>query len=106
MRQDTEIFDDGEPGEPPKPKIAAVLGLLVLAALTFSYLGAYAGTNALVNAQMMPPISHEHDPRLRWALSSFVIIMALFGVVALLLRLVSRWQFQRIDKMLDADDEG
>jgi hypothetical protein len=104
--QDTELFDEAESVQPPKPKIVVVLGLLTLAASTFSYLGAYAVTSALANAQMIPPISRDHDPRLRWALCSFVIIMTLCGVVALLLRLVSRRQFQRIDKMLDAEDEA
>jgi hypothetical protein len=104
VRQDTELFDEGESVQPPRPKLVSVLGLLVLAATTFSYLGAYAVTSALVNAQMIPPISREHDPRLRWALSSFVIIMTVCGIFALVLRLLSRKQFQRIDRMLDADD--
>jgi hypothetical protein len=102
-RQDIESVDGPECVE-VKPNVAAVLGLLVLAALTFSYLGAYAVTSALVNAEMIRPISREHDPRLRWALCMFVIIMSLFGLVALIMRLVSRRQFARIDQMNDADD--
>ncbi|HSZ57893.1 MAG TPA: hypothetical protein VK797_19675 [Tepidisphaeraceae bacterium] len=104
--QDTEFLDEADSVQPPKPKLSMVLGLLVLAAMTFSYLGAYAVTSALANAQMIPPISRDHDPRLRWALCSFVVIMTLCGAVAAFLRLLSRRQFQRIDKMLDADDEG
>jgi hypothetical protein len=102
-RQDIETIDGPECVE-PKPKVAAVLGLLVLAALTFSYLGAYAATSALANAEMIRPISREHDPRLRWALCMFVIIMSLFGLVALVMRLVSRRQFARIDEMNEAEE--
>jgi hypothetical protein len=104
VRQDTELLDDGESAEPPKPRTLTVLGLLVVTAVTFSYLGAYAVTSALANAEMIPPISRDHDPRLRWALCSFVIIMTVCGIIATVLRLVSRRQFQRIDRMNEGED--
>jgi hypothetical protein len=87
----------------PKPNTLSVLSLLAVAAATFSYLGAYAVTNALANAEIIPRISREHDPRLRWALCGFVLLMISFGVIALVFRIVSRRQFRRIDRMNDPD---
>ena|SRR5580765_1290210 len=88
----------------PKPNTVTVLLLLAVAAATFSYLGAYAATNALANAEIIPPINHEHDPRLRWALTGFVLLMICFGVIALLFRIVNRRQFRRIDRMNEGDE--
>ena len=87
-----------------KPHTATVLLLLMIAAATFSYLGAYAVTTALANAEIIRPISHEHDPRLRWAMIGFVSLMCSFGVIAAVLRTVSRSQFRRIDQMNDGED--
>src|SRR6185437_1731864 len=87
-----------------KPHTATVLLLLMIAAATFSYLGAYAVTTALANAEIIRPISHEHDPRLRWAMIGFVSLMCSFGVIAAVLRTVSRSQFRRIDRMNDVDE--
>jgi hypothetical protein len=74
-----------------------------LAAAIFSYLGAYAATNALAAAELIRPISHDHDPRLRWALGGFILLMIFFGMVALVSRIIGRRQVRKIDRMNDAD---
>ncbi len=106
VREETDNFDidsDEATAQAPKPNTLAVVGLLLLAAATFSYLGAYAVTNALANAELIRPISHDHDPRLRWALTGFVMLMTLFGLIALVSRIVGRRQVRRIDRMNDGD---
>jgi hypothetical protein len=98
-----DVESDEATAMAPKPNTMTVLSLLVVAAATFSYLGAYAATNALANAEIIRPISHDHDPRLRWALSGFILLMIFFGLVALVSRIIGRRQVRRIDRMNDAD---
>ena len=43
--------------------------------------------------RIIRPISREHDPRMRWAMIGFVSLMCSFGVIAAVLRAVSRSQF-------------
>ena len=106
LHEDIDNFDvdsDEATAHAPKPNTWAVVGLLLLAAATFSYLGAYAVTNALANAELIRPISHDHDPRLRWALTGFVMLMTLFGLIALVFKVIGRRQVRRIDRMNEAD---
>ena len=104
LRDTTDNFDvdsDQATALAPKPNTLAVLSLLAVAAAIFSYLGAYAATNALVVAEMIHPIPHDHDPRLRWALTGFGAIMLVCGLVALVSRIVGRRQVRKIDSMMD-----
>jgi hypothetical protein len=106
LRERTDNFDidsDEATAQAPKPNTLTVVALLLVAAATFSYLGAYAATNALANAGLIRPISHDHDPRMRWALTCFVLLMSLFGLIALVSRIVGRRQVRRIDRMNDGD---
>jgi uncharacterized BrkB/YihY/UPF0761 family membrane protein len=106
LRDTTDNFDvesDQATAMAPKPNTLAVLSLLVLAAAIFSYLGAYAATNALASAEIIRPISHDHDPRLRWALSGFVVLMVFFGMLALVFRIIGRRQVRKIDRMIETD---
>ena len=109
LREEIDNFDadtDEATAHAPKPNTWTVVGLLLVAAATVSYLGAYAVTNALASAELIRPISHDHDPRLRWALTGFVLLMSLFGLIAGISRIIGRRQVRRIDRMNDADGAG
>jgi hypothetical protein len=86
-----------------KPQAWKALTLLVLAAGTFSYLGAYAATDALAKVDVIRPVSHEHDPRPVWAAIIFGSIMTLFLVAAALMRCMSGRQFKEIDRMNEGE---
>lgn len=98
-----ETFEDDSAVAEPKPRAWKVLGLLIAAAGTFSYLGAFAATDALAKVDVIHPISKDHDPRLLWAAIGFVTIMALFLVTAAIMRHVSDRQFRCIDQMNEGD---
>jgi hypothetical protein len=87
------------------PRTLNVLGLLALTALTFSYLGAYAVTGALVAEQFMPQWPREHDPRPRWLLTGFCVLMLCFMAAGAALRRMSNRAFAQMDAMVDAADE-
>jgi hypothetical protein len=87
------------------PRTLTVLGLLALTALTFSYLGSYAITNALVAEHLIQPWSRTHDPRPRWLITGFCVLMLTFMVTGELLRRWGRSDFKAIDEMADAKDE-
>jgi hypothetical protein len=89
----------------PRPRIAAVLGLLAVVALVFSYLWAYALTNALVAAEVIGPISVQNDPRPRWLITSFVSLLAVFALLGGLMRYLGWRQLRRLDALADATDE-
>ena len=81
-----------------------VLGLLALTALTFSYLGAYAVTSALVAAQVMQPWPHDHDPRFRWLATGFCVLMLIFMMAGEFLRRWGKSDFKAIDEMAEASE--
>ena len=87
------------------PRTLTVLGLLALTALTFSYLGSYAITNALVSEHLLQPWSRAHDPRPKWLITGFCVLMLTFMVAGELLRRWGRSDFKAIDEMADAKDE-
>jgi ABC-type branched-subunit amino acid transport system permease subunit len=92
------LESDGLPGV-QRPKTLTVLGLLVLAAGTFSYLGAYAMTAALVEAEVIRPLAKHPDPRPMWALSTFAGMLIASLLIAGVMRYLSSRQFRRIDRM-------
>jgi hypothetical protein len=85
----------------PRPNALTVLVLLVLAALTLSYLVAYALPDALVASQIMPPWPHETDPRPRWMLSGFFFLLGTFSAIGCMIRLLSWRQLRCIDAIAD-----
>lgn len=95
---------DDAPPAPAKPRTLTVLALLVTAAATFSYLGAYAITDALVRSNVIRAFSRNPDPRPLWAALGFVSVMTAFLLVAMLMRYLSWKQFRRIDQMGESDD--
>ena len=103
LRSRAPDFDDDADASPDiRPKTSSVLVLLFLAAGLFSYIGAYPMTTALISANLLTPVTAEHDPRPIWAGSAFVAILVLAGLVALVLRFVSRQSLKRIDTMEEA----
>jgi hypothetical protein len=94
--------DINQPEQPPRT--LTVLGLLALTALTFSYLGAFAVTNALVAANVMQPWSHGHDPRFRWLVTGFCVLMLVFMTAGEFLRRWGKSDFKAIDEMAEAVD--
>jgi len=103
-----EIFEDDLPPVPPaKPRTLTVLALLLTAAATFSYLGAYCVTDALAKANIIGPIHRaSRDPRPEWAVISFTSMIASFVAVALVMKFWSGRHFRRIDRMLEADKDA
>ena len=84
------------------PRTLNVLALLVCSAGVFSYLGAYALTNALVAANIMEKWPADHDPRSRWMFLIFAALMGAFLVLAIFFK-VTNWRAMRhSDKLADA----
>ena len=90
--------------QPPRAKTATVVSLLLGAALTLSYLAAYAVTNALVTADVMSPWPRDRDPRPRWMGVGFFALITAFAVIGAVVRVMSRRQLHQIDEM-DTNDE-
>ena len=86
-----------------RPKTYTVLALLALTALTFSYLGAYAVYNALVSAQVVQPFAGR-DPRPRWLLVAFCVLMLVFMVAGEIFRRIHKSDMRAIDAMAEAAD--
>ena len=84
-----------------KPKTATVLALLFTAAVTLSYLGAYAISAALVQADIIQKWSYDEDPRPRWMMTGVVGLCLVFGFLGLVARAVSQRQLRRLDAMAD-----
>jgi hypothetical protein len=89
---------DVSPAE-TKPRTISVLGLLAMTSLTISYLGSYAVSGAMVQVEMLRPWSADADPRPRWLLTAFCVLMLAFMCVAAAARHVSRRQLKHIDDM-------
>jgi uncharacterized protein YneF (UPF0154 family) len=78
-----------------------VLCLLAVAALVFSYLGAFAVTSALVSADLMEHWPINRDPRPRWMMLSFSSLTAAFCCVGAVLKWSSWRQMKRLDATCD-----
>src|SRR5688572_18767492 len=82
-----------------KPHTATVLVLLALTSLVFSYLGSYAVAGAMVQAEMLRPWAADADPRPRWLLTAFCVLMLCFMFIGAAARQLSRRQLKDIDQM-------
>ncbi len=89
----------------PRASTVQVLGLLVSTAFALSYLGAYAFTNALLDAGMLQPWGSGPDPRPRWMALTFVTLLALFGTAGFFCRVMSSRQLRSIDALADETEE-
>ncbi|HLL90086.1 MAG TPA: hypothetical protein VK324_12360 [Tepidisphaeraceae bacterium] len=89
----------------PRPKTLTVLAVLMATALAVSYLTAYAGANALVQAELMDPFTAGHDPRPRWLLYAFTALLTTFAAAAVAFRFLSKRQLRSLDAMADSEGE-
>ncbi len=103
-RMDTAGENEPDENALPKPKTLTVLGLLSLTSLTFSYLGAYAVSGALVKTEVLRPWPPGSDPRPKWLLAGFCVLLLTFTCVGGFVRTLSRRHLARIDDM--ANDEA
>lgn len=85
-----------------RPRTLNVLVLLAAVALIFSYLGAYAVTNALVKADLLDKWPPGSDPRPRWMMISFAGMLGLFILAGGFLRWSTNRQLHRMDVMEEA----
>jgi hypothetical protein len=100
--QSIEACSGEERTDPPsEPSTTMVVGLLLLAALTLSYLGAYAVAGALMDSDVLPHWSLGNDPRPRWMACLFGVLLAASLLVSAVARLLSRRQLRRIDAMAE-----
>lgn len=90
---------DATAAPPRAGKTLPVLLMLVLAAATFSYLSAYAVSDALVSADVLKRWPAGTDPRPRWMAVTFAAVMSCFLVAGTAARALSRRQLRRIDAM-------
>ena len=86
-----------EPQKPPRTGV--VVALLGLTAAIFSYLGSYAVSAALVAAEVIRPITVDHDPRPKWFAISFAALSGTFLGLSILARSASSRQVKQIDAM-------
>lgn len=84
-----------------RPRTINVLVLLLATAAVFSYLGAFAVTNALVSVDLMERWPAGHDPRPRWMMIGFVAMTGAFLAIGGLFRLASWRQMKRLDAIAD-----
>ena len=98
-------FDDAPPAPPSRfeklRKTCVVLGLLMLTSLLFSYLLAYAMSDALATAKVLPRWTNDYDPRPMWMARAFISLTFTFLALGGLARILSRRQLRRIDAMAD-----
>jgi H+/Cl- antiporter ClcA len=80
-----------------QPRTTTVITLLTIAAVTFSYLIAYAMTSALLKAEILKPWPHDHDPRPKWFAMIFLILTGIFLTIGLIARFATRRQLNQID---------
>ena len=97
---DTNSSFDG-----PRASTVQVLGLLVMAAFALSYLGAYAFTNALLQADVLQQWAPGSDPRPRLLGLCFVSLLGFFGLMGFLFRLLSARELRSIDALADETQE-
>src|SRR5688572_16670151 len=91
-RRAGEVNYDGSDSADTAPKsgLIKVLCLLAVTAVLFSYLGAYAVAGVLANADLIPKWSPAADPRPKWMLAGFILLVVVFSLIALVFRIVSR----------------
>lgn len=87
-----------------KPKTFTVLVILLFCVSMLSWLLIYAGTNALIAADMMKPWPAKADPRLEWWGISIVVILALVLVGGRIVPWIITRQASAIDAIADAED--
>ncbi|HEY1685416.1 MAG TPA: hypothetical protein VGG19_11680 [Tepidisphaeraceae bacterium] len=77
----------------------AVVILLLLAAGVFSYLWAYALSDALVAGHLMSPLESGTDPRPQQMQLAFEVILGVLAFITISLKWLSYRHLRRIDAM-------
>ena len=90
---------ESAPSAEQRPRNTTVLGLLVSVAGIFSYLGSYALSSAMVKADLVKPWTAGHDPRPKWFVFSFALLMLLFLACGALVRILSARHLKQIEAM-------
>jgi hypothetical protein len=98
-------LEDNSSVESPRASTVQVLGLLCATAFALSYLGAYAFTNALLARDILRQWSPGSDPRPRLLGLLFVSLLAVFGVLGFLFRVMSSRELRSIDALADETEE-
>ena len=91
-------FESAPPAE-VRPRTTTVVGLLVGVALIISYLSSYALANALVAADVVKPWPADSDPRPKWFIAGFMVLITLFAAIAFAARHLSANQMKKFDEM-------
>ena len=89
-----------------KPRTVTVLGLLALTSFTLSYLGAYAVSGALVEADVVRRWQPDADPRPLWLATGFGVLLVAFCVIGCAGRFMSQRQLRQIDEMSDETEQA
>jgi hypothetical protein len=84
-----------------RPHTLSVLVVLMFAAITISYVFAYGASGALVSANILPPWPAYDDPRPRWMVTSFVLLLGSFTLITMFFRMLGRVSMRRIDSIVD-----
>ena len=98
MREDVE--EVVESPDSPRKRAWTLTALLGGVSLLFSYLGAFAVTNALVAADLLEKWPPGHDPRPGWMLRGFVGSLLAFGLIAAWLK----WSGRKVTRTDDLDE--
>ena len=99
---DEEMYPQGTDVEAAsRPRASSAMIVLMFAACTLSYLIAYAAPGALVSADILKPWPSYDDPRPRWMVTSFVLLLGSFILITMFFRMLSRLSMRRIDAMTE-----
>jgi hypothetical protein len=96
---------DSQDSVEKKPRMATIVGLLALVSLTFSYLGSYAVSGALVQAEVVHRWPPGADPRPRWLAAGFVALLVVFVAAGCVVRHLSKRELKQIDEMAEESVE-
>ena len=90
-------IDDPLSPPPPRTRTLTSLVMLLFAATVFSYLACFAIPQVLVNAGVIAPWPPGEDPRPRWMLRTFGVLMGGFTLIGGGFRFLSWRQCRGID---------
>lgn len=98
---DRELYPADDSDYAPRPRTVSVLTVLMVTAVVLSYLVSYALPHALVAANAMQPWPAYADPRPRWMVLCFTVLLSTFVVLMGIFYLLNALQVRRIDSMVE-----
>jgi hypothetical protein len=96
---DRDMYQENDPEAGRRPHTMSVLTVLMVTAVVFSYLIAYALPQALLAADVIEPWAAYNDPRARWMATAMFVLLGSFVSLWALFRMLGAFQFRRIDTM-------